>query len=115
MKRYHGFDMKAIALACVLVAATASFAGQKPHVKTTAIQARSAALAKYPGKVVGKIALENEDGKWQYAVNIRSGRKLREVMVDANTGKIANVEVTTAKEEAKEKAAEEKTKHKKGG
>ncbi|HEY3413151.1 MAG TPA: PepSY domain-containing protein [Armatimonadota bacterium] len=79
-----------------------------PKVKVTAVQASKAALAKYPGKVVGKVALENEDGKWQYAVNVRSAKTLREVMVDANTGKIASVEVTSPKEEAKEAAAEKK-------
>lgn len=76
------------------------------HAKITAAQARAAALKKYPGKVEGKINLENEDGKWQYSVNVRSGKTLREVMVDANTGKIASVEVTTKAEEAKETAAE---------
>lgn len=102
----------------ILVAALAfggclsAMAGPKPHTKITADQAKKVAFAKYPGKLVGKIELENEEGKWQYAVTIRSGKILREVMVDANTGKIANVEVTTDKKEAKEKA--EEAKHKKG-
>jgi uncharacterized membrane protein YkoI len=67
---------------------------RKPHVKVSAGKARKAALAKYPGKVVGKVTLENEGGQWQYAVNVRSGDTLREVMVDANTGEIAGAEVT---------------------
>ena len=54
----------------------------------------------------GKINLEDEEGSWQYAVNIRSGKTLREVMVNAMTGKIANVEVTTNAEEAREQKAE---------
>ena len=81
-----------------------------PKVKVTAKQATATALHRYHGKVVGKVELENEEGKWQYAVNVRSGKTLREVMVDANTGKIASVEVTSAKEEAKEKAAGKKGK-----
>lgn len=78
----------------------------KPHPKISASQARKTALAKYHGKVVGKVALENEDGKWEYAVNVKSGAVLREVMVDANTNNIASVEVTSAAEEAAEAKAE---------
>jgi hypothetical protein len=73
-----------------------------------ASEATKVALARYPGKVVGRVVLENEDGKMQYSVNIRSGKTLREVMVDAKTGKIASVEKTSAKEEAREAAAEKK-------
>jgi uncharacterized membrane protein YkoI len=78
----------------------------RPHAKISAAQASKTALAKYHGKVVGKVALENEDGKWEYAVNVKSGAILREVMVDANTNKIASVEVTSAAEEAAEARAE---------
>ncbi len=106
--------LRKLALISVLAVSALSFAGPKPpHVKVTSAQATKTALAKYHGKLVGKVELENEEGKWQYAVTIRSGKTLREVMVDANTGKIANVEVTTPKQEAKEKA--EEAKHKKGG
>ena len=76
------------------------------HAKISAAQARTIALKKYPGTVEGKIVLENEDGSWQYAVNIRSGKTLREVMVSASSGKIASMEVTTKAEEAKELKAE---------
>jgi uncharacterized membrane protein YkoI len=65
------------------------------------------ALRKFPGSLVGKTALENEEGTWQYGVMVRSGRKLREVMVNARTGHIDSVEVTTAGKEAAEKRADE--------
>ncbi|MBV9468739.1 MAG: hypothetical protein JOZ57_05795, partial [Abitibacteriaceae bacterium] len=52
--------------------------------------------------VTKKTVLENEDGKWQYAVMIRSGKVLREVQVDANTGAIVDAEVTTEAKEAAE-------------
>ena len=78
------------------------------HAKITSQQAQLVALNKYPGTVEGKVALENEEGSWQYAVNVRSGKTLREVMVNATTGKIPNVEVTTKGEEAKEQKAEMK-------
>lgn len=105
--------LRSIAIACVLAAASFSLA-QKSHAKISAAQAQRAALAKFHGSVVGKVELENEDGKWQYAVVVKSGKVMHEVMVDANTGKIGNVEVVTPAEEAKEKAAEAKAKHKKG-
>ncbi len=107
------FILKHLIVAAMVASAVLSF-GQGAHAKISAAQARKVALAKYPGKVVGKIELENEEGTWQYAVMIQSGKKLREVMVNAKTGKIDNVEVTTAAKEAKEKAEEEKAKHKGG-
>lgn len=90
------------------------------HARISSARAKAIALKKYPGKVEGKVALENEEGSWQYAVNIRSGKVLREVMVNARTGKIASVEVTTKAEEAREKkvearAASKKPRHGAGG
>jgi len=112
-----------IAAVATIALVTPVFAAQKTHkataasshAKITAEQAKASALKKYHGKVVGKIVLENEEGKWQYAVNIRSGKVLHEVMVDANTGKVASAEVTSKAEEAKEAAAEAKAAKKKGG
>ncbi len=87
---------------------------QTPKTKLTAVQAEAVALKKYKGgKVKGKTPLENEEGKWQYGVMVVAGGKMHEVMVDANTGKIASEEVVTAKEEAAEKKAESAAK--KGG
>ena len=87
---------------------------QTPKTKFSASQAEASALKKYKrGKVQGKSALEHEDGKWQYAVIVKAGGKMHEVMVDANTGKIASEETVTAKEEATEKKTEEAAK--KGG
>ncbi len=76
------------------------------HAKITVEQARAAALKKFPGKVVGKTPLENEEGTWQYGVMVQSGKMLREVMVNAKTGKIDSVEVTTASKEGAEAKAE---------
>ena len=89
-------------------------AAQTPKTKLSASQAEAVALKKYKGgKIQGKAALENEEGKWQYGVMVKSAGKMHEVMVDANTGKIASEEVVTAKEEATEKKAEDAAK--KGG
>jgi len=102
--------LRLLSIGVVIAASVLSF-GQGAHAKITSAQARKIALAKYPGKVVGKVELENEEGTWQYSVMVRSGKKLREVMVNAKTGKIDNVEVTTAAKEAKEKAEEKHKGH----
>ena len=83
--------------------------------KITAAQAEAVTLRKFPGKIVAKTTLENEEGKWQYGVMAQSGHTLREVMVGAFSGKIEDVEVTTAAKEGIEKKAEAaaaKAKHK---
>ncbi len=77
------------------------------HARISAAQANAIVLKRYPGKLAGKTTLENEEGSWQYGVMVRSGRTLREVMVDANSGKIANVEVTTGAKERVEKREDE--------
>jgi hypothetical protein len=81
------------------------------HAKLTAAQAEAAALKKFPGKITAKTKLENEEGTWQYGVMVQSGKALREVMVNAKTGKIDSAEVTTAgKEQTEAKAEAAKTK-----
>jgi 2,3-bisphosphoglycerate-independent phosphoglycerate mutase len=98
----------AAAAALLALAGSTPVMAQKtaPKTKITAARAGQIALRKYHGKIVGKIPLENEDGKWQYAVTVRSGKKLREVMVDGNTAKITSVETVTPAEEAREAKAE---------
>lgn len=103
-----------ILLGLLAVGVVPIHAGQTPKTKFSASQAEVATLKKYKGgKIQGKSALEHEDGKWQYAVIVKVGGKMHEVMVDANTGKIASEETVTPKEEAAEKKAEEAAK--KGG
>ena|SRR5437016_3307298 len=99
--------MSLVGMICAMgiMSATAQ-EGKAPKTKITAEQANAIALKKFPGKVEGKTPLENEEGKWQYGVMVRSGKKLREVMVNAMTGKIDSVEVTTKAKEAAEKKAD---------
>ena len=72
-----------------------------PH-KISPQQATKIALAKVHGKLQGKPKLENEDGVWQYALIIRAGKLMKEVGVNAETGKITAIETVTAAEEARE-------------
>lgn len=87
-----------------------------PHAKISAARANAVVLKRFPGRLTAKTTLENEEGKWQYGVMVRSGQTLREVMVDANTGRIANVEVTSAAKEGVEARQESAAKgHSKTG
>jgi hypothetical protein len=56
------------------------------------------------------VPLENDEGKWQYAVTLRDGMgsksRMHEVRVGAMSGKIEADEATAPREEAREKAAE---------
>lgn len=96
----------ALGLLGACIALSPAGAQTRPNPKYTVAQAQKIALKKYPGKLVAKTELENEEGKWQYAVMIRSGKTLREVMVNAMTGKIDHAEVTTEAKEAAEKKAD---------
>jgi hypothetical protein len=94
--------------------AAARIAEARPKPRITPVQARRVALRKYPHATADrKVALENEEGKWQYAVNIHvktaKGVVTHEVMVGAVSGKIESEEVTTPQEEAREKASEQKS------
>jgi uncharacterized membrane protein YkoI len=97
----------ALALTAVLGAGVLpAQAGGAQHSKTAKIsvaQAQAVALKKFPGKIVAKTTLENEEGKWQYSVMVKSGQTLREVVVGAHSGKIEDVEVTTSHKEGLEK------------
>ena len=59
----------------------------KPAARLTMKQAEAIALREAPGPVVER-DYEKEDGTWRYSFDIRQGRRIHEVGVDANTGKI---------------------------
>src|SRR5205814_1795497 len=94
MKR---FSSSCSALLVILAAATtgsfAISAKARPKPRITAAQARQIALKKYPhARLDRNTPLENEEGKWQYAVTLhergRRRAKMHEVMVGAMSGKI---------------------------
>ena len=71
-------------------------------------QAKSAAVAKIPGKALSA-KYEFEDGHWQYAVVVQKGTALYEVEVNAQSGKVTDTEKTSLKEEQSEAIADQKT------
>jgi uncharacterized membrane protein YkoI len=98
--------MKNSMIAAALLA-TSAMGAQKPdaHHRISPDHAAKVALHRFPGKLVKTPKLEHEDGKWQYEVLVKSHGKLKEIDVDARTGKIGDVETTSATEEAREESS----------
>lgn len=63
--------------------------GLAKHAKVTISQARKLALKAFPGKIVDE-ELEKESGGsgLRYSFDIRQGKKLHEIGIDAKTGKL---------------------------
>ncbi len=72
--------------------------------KITEADARATALAKYPGAKVKDSELEEEHGLliWSFDLTQPKSENITEVQVNALTGKIANVEIETPADIAKE-------------
>ena len=76
-----------ICLASVLGFAPVAAATHPPKAKITMAQARGIALRAAPGKIADA-EYEKEAGAWRYSFDIRQGRRIHEIGVDANTGRI---------------------------
>lgn len=81
----------------------------KPKTKLTLTDARKIALARQAG-TIKEGELEHEKGRWIYSFDILRAGKTHEVNVDANTGEIVEDSVESAASEAREAAADAKSK-----
>ena len=85
--------MRPIAIFAVLpvaaLSASVAFAAPQagPPAKLTKAQAERIALKAAPGKVA-EAEYEKENGAWRYSFDIRQGKRIHEIGVDPNTGKI---------------------------
>lgn len=70
-------------------------------------EARAIALRQVPGGRIKSGELERENGKLIYSFDIRAGRGIKEVQVDAITGKVVEVKNESAADEAKERRKEQ--------
>lgn len=76
------------ASALILLAVPASAAPEHPpKAKISMARARAIALKAAPGRITSA-EYEREKGKWRYSFDIRQGRRIHEIGVDANTGHI---------------------------
>ena len=78
--------------------------------KITKAEAERTALAKVPNGTISASELEKEHGKliWSFDIAMPQSKNITEVQVDAKTGEIANVQVETPKDQAKEAVADKK-------
>lgn len=94
-----------VVLTLILAASLCVIAQSKPNPKITMEQAKAIALQKENGTIKSS-ELEKEHGRWIYSFDISTLAGIREVSVDANTGKVVEDSKETAADEAKEAAQE---------
>ena len=96
----------------VLWAAEESDAALEAEAKITLEAATHSALAKVPGGTIKSSELEREHGKliWSFDIAMPKSKSITEVQVDALSGKIVSTQVETPKDQAKEAAADMKSK-----
>jgi uncharacterized membrane protein YkoI len=87
--------------AAVIAISHVTLSGQTP--KLTKSQARAIALKLHPGKVKSA-ELEKEQGVQMYSFDIQTKEGVREVGIDADSGKVVEDSIESAADEAKEKA-----------
>jgi uncharacterized membrane protein YkoI len=98
-----------------------AFAGEasqdtlKAQARITQEEASKTVLAKVPNGKIEAVELEKEHGKliWSFDISIPKSKNIKELQVDAKTGKIISTQVETPKDQAKEKVADEKEKKRK--
>jgi hypothetical protein len=78
--------------------------------KITKAQAQEIALAKVSDGVVKSAEIENEKGHlvWSFDIAKPNAKDITEILVDAKTGKIISRQTETARDQAKEAAADKK-------
>lgn len=92
----------ALALSCL-----GALAGDlSKEAKVTKAHAQETALKHVPGGTVKSSELERENGKLVYSFDISVKKGIKEVQIDAISGKVVSVKSETAQEEAKEQATE---------
>jgi uncharacterized membrane protein YkoI len=106
------FTLAGLTTSKLLAAPKETEAQLQAQAKITKATAEKTALAKVPNGTIKSGELEKEHGKlvWSFDISTPHSKNITEVQVDAKTGKIAVVEIETPKDQAKEKAADQKEK-----
>ncbi len=103
----------AVVLLLATTTAVASQSGGKLHAQAriTEADARATALQKVPDGIVASSELEKEHGKliWSFDIERPDTKDITEIQVDARTGAIVSTQVETPADQAREKAADSKT------
>lgn len=85
---------------------------QKPAI--TMKQARDTAMKALPNGKIESAELEHEDGQFIYSFDMRVDGGIKEVWVDAMTGKVTKIQEESPEHE-KNEAAQEKQEHRRKG
>jgi hypothetical protein len=101
-----------LVLTLIVAASLCAIPQLKPNAKISMEQAKAIALQKENGTVKSS-ELEIEHGRWIYSLDISTPNGIREVNIDANTGRVVEDSKETAADESKEAAQEKKQKHSK--
>ena len=101
--------MKSIAtLVFLAFALTLASAQDTPKAKITKAQATKIVLECFKGGKIKDAELEKEEGKLVWSFDIKVGKEIKEVWVDARTGLVIKTETeSAAKEKAEAKADKE--------
>ena len=106
--------MKTITLIAAILIAIAPVNGQILHTKKISKkEAIKIALAEVKGGKVKSSELEKENGKFVWSFDIKVGKEIKEVWVDAYEGKVIKTEVESVAKEKDEEKNEKKHKEKK--
>jgi hypothetical protein len=106
----------AIVGAIILSLGSTSVAGAKSKKQKPAIsmkQARATAIQALPGATIKSAELEHEDGQFIYSFDMKTSTGIKEVWVDAMTGKVTQTKDETPADERNEKAQERNEKKRK--
>jgi uncharacterized membrane protein YkoI len=89
-------------------------ANLQAQAKVSQADAQATALAQVPNGTVKDSELEKEKGKliWSFDIAIPDSKDIKEVAVDAISGKVLSVETETPEQQEKEKAEDAKKKGK---
>ena len=82
------------------------------NVAVSKADAQRIALAQVPNGTIKEGELEKENGRmiWSFDIAMAGSSNIKEVQVDANSGKVVSLTTETAADEAKEAAKEKKSK-----
>ncbi len=99
------------ATAGMIAAAQPSEATLVKHAKITKAEAEHIALSKVPHGRVKSAEIENEKGYlvWSFDIAKSNTKDITEILVDAKTGKILSKQTETPRDQAKEAAADKKS------
>lgn len=97
-------------LAAILCLASCSTPPSPSQARISEKYAETIALAQVGGGRIQSSELEREKGTlvWSFDISVPDSRNLREVLVDAQTGKVLSIETETPDQEAAEAAQDAK-------